>query len=161
MRGEKKERIAKRAKMTYRRRVQQDRATDWPGPPGVSRRWRWRPESPPSSLQPRHPRRLHHPRPMRSSPSPCQSPETPHTLSLAERLYYSRASPHRQGLLLFARSFYLEKPDSKGRRRNRFCRYLRRCYSATVGVSKFRHRIGILDFSRRASTMRETVTRRE
>lgn len=146
--------------MTYRRRVQQDRATDWPGPPGVSRRWRWRLESPPSSLQPRHPRRLHRPRPMRSSPSPCQSPETPaHAFVSGEIILLSResASPRTPSLLL--PPFYLEKPDARRRRRNRFRRYLRRCFSATVGVSKFRHRVGISDFSRRASTMRELVPR--
>lgn len=65
-------------KLAYRRRAQLDRATDWPGPPGVSRRRRWRLESPRPPLRLRHLHRPRHLRPMRSSPSPCQSPENEH-----------------------------------------------------------------------------------
>lgn len=65
-------------KLAYRRRAQLDRATDWPGPPGVSRRRRWRLESPWPPLRLRHLHRPRHLRPMRSSPSPCQSPENEH-----------------------------------------------------------------------------------
>lgn len=62
-----------RSEANTRRRAQLDRATDWPGPPGVSRRRRWRLESPRPPLRLRHLHRPRHLRPMRSSPSPCQS----------------------------------------------------------------------------------------
>lgn len=65
-------------KLAYHRRAQSDRATDWPGPPAVSRRRRWRLESPWPPLHLRHLHRPRHLRPMRSSPSPCQSPENEH-----------------------------------------------------------------------------------